>query len=276
MHRMNGMIGIAVVAALGLAGGLATAQPTAGAAEAGKVSVAGLKIVKPAHDEDQDLRAFNWFAGTMVALLVERPTGGILELNDDESKLESFTDDKGTNLLSGEDKWGRNGVKDSTIAEDGKAAMITIQGSSLPAAGATKLIAKGKVVFNVATKSKTHKSEKVAIKNDQKVTVGGISFTIKEVGKPDWGDAELSLTLKASQDLSAIKTVRFLGADGKEIKSDRGSRMRSAWGNKVTVEWKYDLDKKTDQAVIEVEIWDDMQQVAVPFDIKTSIGLGSD
>lgn len=269
MQRLNQAGLILCIALAGLTCPVAAedAEPT--------ISIAGIRIVRPAHKEDDQMRAFNWFSGTTVVLLVQRPGGGLIDFNAEASSLSAFTDNKGTNLLAADDKWSRNGLSSANISDDGQAAMIEVQAAGLPAQGATHLMFKGVATFDVATKTKLHKSEKVPLKVDQKIAVGPLNFTIKKVGAPEWGDAALSVQLEAQQDLKAIKALRFIGPDGKPIKADRSGSMSYRWGDKLTVQQDFNLETKIEEATIEIDVWEDMQQIKVPFEINSSVGLGT-
>ncbi|HEY2084093.1 MAG TPA: hypothetical protein VGI88_15025, partial [Verrucomicrobiae bacterium] len=67
-----------------------------------KVQVTGVRVVAPAPEGNDKLRAFNWFPGVTVALLVTAPEKSIISVSKDSSKITSFTDDKGTDLLAPE------------------------------------------------------------------------------------------------------------------------------------------------------------------------------
>ena len=66
------------------------------------VAAQGVRIAKPPPGGDDALRAFNYFPGTTVALIVTDPEGGLVVFDSDTSRLKSFVDDKGKDLAKPE------------------------------------------------------------------------------------------------------------------------------------------------------------------------------
>jgi hypothetical protein len=136
------------------------------------VEVRGLRLVGKAYgDEWRGLRAFNWTPGTSVAVLVQRPGGGIIDMDEDKSEITALTDDKGTNLLEGA-RFGNTGFSFTNVAEDSKALMTELKGPKVPAAGATKINAKGSLVLLAATEQKTAKTDVGPVEKGRKLKAG--------------------------------------------------------------------------------------------------------
>lgn len=239
------------------------------------VETCGLRVVAPTSEGAGDLRAFNQFAGTTVALQVVRPSGGLISFDRDASRLEIFADDRGTNLLvkkgfmsPGFGAWTR-------ISDDGRVAMLEVNGGALPSSGARQIDIKGNLVFKVATEKKTFQQKKVSLTAGTKIQAGPIAFTIKEVGKPGWGDEPVQITLEAKQEVDSLFSVRFLDDAGREIKSAAASSSRMKMFNSVVVEKSYRLAEKVDSLTIELTYWMDMQTVELPLDLSASVGLNN-
>ncbi len=246
------------------------------------VQVRGLRIVGPGMGKDnQELRPFNWTEGTDLAVLVVKPGGGLISFDDDKSTLKAFIDNKGTNLLekkksgSGSSfSFGRAGFEHSpSFSKDRTACLIEIQGKRVPAKGATAIMATGTLVFNCGSKTKTFTQKDLSFKKGTKVKAGPVQFTIKEVGKPQWGDAAMAVTFEAKQDISAIKEISFLDAQGKKIPAERGGSSTTRFGGSVTIEKAYNFKTKREGATVVITCWTDMKAVSVPFKIQTSVGL---
>ena len=96
-HR-NGALRSAVQVSC-LAAFLATV-PSQAADVAGqaKVKVVGIMVVAPDGAKDQT-RAYYWKTGVTVSAMVTPDSGKIIKVDDSNSKLDSFTDDKGTDLM---------------------------------------------------------------------------------------------------------------------------------------------------------------------------------
>ena len=238
------------------------------------VKVAGLRIVDEPIDDDQSMRAFNWFAGTMSSLLVQRPEGGLIAVDSDATELKGVTDDLGTDLLAGEDDYGRNGFSSSgTFNEDDTAALIEINASHRPRAGAKSIRIAGTLAMMCASKKKTVTQSGVPLAEGAEIKLGDVTFTIEDIGKPDWGDAVVEFTIATSQDLDALSDVAFYDSDGDLIESRVIGT--SSWSGLDGGESRQTLtlDKKSDPMRVDGTFWLDMKTVKVPLDLDVSVGF---
>lgn len=238
-----------------------------------QVETAAVQVVRKIYGENfKGLKPLNaQKTGTVMVLMMQSPKGGIIKVLTKDSKLESFTDDKGTSLL-GEKKFDNGLGSFPKVAEDGKAAMIEIKGTKLPMAGAKSLRAKGTLTLAVATMKKTVKSKPFAVKVDEKVSVGDLNFVIKKVGKPGFGKQPLEISLQTTQDVTGIASYAFQDASGKVIASIPSGTSRFGFNNNYTVTASHRLEKKVDKCVLVIELWTDKRNVAVPFDLSGGVG----
>ena len=210
--------------------------------------------------------------GTAVAVLVESPRGGLIKISPNKSKLESFTDDKGTNLI-GKGRFGADGIGSfPRISQDGKAGLIEINGSKIPASGATAIKGKGTLQVALATTKKKLKSKKFVVKDGAKITVGKMNFVIKKTGKPDFGDNPFQITFETKNDLATVHEFRFEDASGKAIKSQPAGTSRFGFNNNFTINISHSFERKLSECVMVLDVWTDMRDVKVPFDFSAGIG----
>ena len=234
----------------------------------------GLRVVPKAYDGNDMMRAFNAFEGTSVAILVHQPNGGLITFDSENSKIESFTDDKGKDLLKSTGDFGMPAIPMSPdISEDGKAVIIEVNGGQTPTKGATSLNVKGKLIFKAAIRKKGYTHKDIEVKADAKVEAGPIEMTIGRAGKPEWGEEPLEIVLQAKKRLDEVASIRFLDSDGKEIESSVSGSMTMAFGDDVSVERGYALTKKVDKVTIEISYWTDMKDLEIPVDLTFSLGL---
>lgn len=265
--------GRGTITTAGILVALLAAGPALAADPAIKVQVRGLRIVGEGYGGEQGLQPFSSAPGVSLALLVTTSDGGLIEVDNDASKVEQLVDDKGTNLLT-EPKYSMAGFSHmADVSPDGKAIMTEISGGTPPAKGASSVRAVGAIAIRTAREKKSHKAENVAVKLDEKVAAGPITFAIKSIGRPDWGDKPLRISLEANQDLGSVAGVRFLDAAGKEIEADQAGSMRMAFGDSIQETRDFDLAQKVDQVTVEVTCWTDMKTVTVPFDVTVKPGL---
>ena len=245
-----------------------------------RVEANGLRIVKPAPGGNDKMRAFNWNAGTALALLINRPQGGIVEFEKDSSKVLSFTDDKGKDLSKKEtkDRFGSDraefGMMPDT-SEDGKLCAVEVTAPGTPSKGATAITVSGQIGLLVATQKKDFTAEKVDLKFDTAVSAGAIPFKITQVGKPEWGgsDNAFSVTLEAKQDLQSVADIQFFDAEGKNLGATRGGSQKMGFGGNVVESQSFNFKTKVDTARIVITYWTDMKKVSVPFKVVTGVGL---
>ncbi len=244
------------------------------AASKTKVTAYGLRVVPKPFEGNDMMRAFHAFEGTSVAILLEQPSGGLISFDSDSSKIESFTDDKGKNLLESTSEFGMPALPMSPeIGEGGKAVVIEINGGQTPTKGATSLKIKGKLAFKAATQKKSYTHKDLEVKEEAKIEAGPIPLTIGRAGKPEWGEEPLEIVLQAKKHLDEVASIRFLDADGKEIESSESGSMTMSLGDSVSVERSYTLAKKVEKVTVEISYWTDMKAIEIPVDLTVSLGL---
>lgn len=228
------------------------------------VSLAGLQVVAKSLGKARfgDTIAFNSEAGVTLAIAVKvAPGTAILDIDDDESAVETWTDDKDTDLNI-EPDFGSF----PTYTEDQSAGIITVRSPVVPAAGSQQVSIKGALAVTTATGTQTVKSAKVALTKGTAFKVGALAGTIGDVEPSDTGGA-VSVRFTGSS-AGAIKDMKFLDAAGTEIESERNGSMTSS----DEVELMYTLKAKATTAVLAVELWQGRQTTAVPFDLTASVG----
>lgn len=245
------------------------------------VEARGLRVVGAGEGDDfQDsVRPFNWSQGTSLALLVWRPEGGIIDIDEDASTVTRFEDNAGTDLLKKPEQKGRKRMFSAAggfgmmpqIKKDGTAAIVELNGPALPAKGATTLKARGTILL-VCASSKKRFTQEIELKVGSKVTVGPVPLEITRVGKPNWGNAAMSVTFTATQQLDAIAGISF-SSGGATIETRDGGHSTMRAFNTVKVEKTINFTKKIDAATIEIDAWQDTKRIEVPFNLTIGVGL---
>ncbi len=228
------------------------------------------------------------FVGGMEATEVDlyiKPDGKtMLEADKSANYITSFTDDVGTDLakVAAPAAGASGGTNRSTFAarnplitnlrvtDDGQAAVLTIRSTVLPAADAAKILIRGAVPIICGTHSVKDTQNNVALVKDASVTFAGHPAKIDLVENE--GD-QLAVALSSSQPFSTIKTVRFLAADGHEIKSKISSRSSFGFTGAMTYSISFMLDEKVSKTDIECTYWDKTETVTVPVDFAVGVGL---
>lgn len=229
------------------------------------VEPAGIKIVwKSLKKEFDGFQTYQSKEGAYVTLAVSGGDKGIIGFDKDKSKL-SVSD--GTSDLGGEfGMWNK-------ISKDGKFMRVEVSSQKLPAAGSAQLKLTGHLDVMVASKTETKTSEPQEYKKGDKVDMSDdFKFEIDEIGKPKWGSAPLSVTLKWKRKIPELADVRFYDEAGQLIESSVGSSSQGGFLGSYTVTQSYNLKKKSAILKMEMDLWLDAQKLTVPVDL--AIGLG--
>ncbi|MGE0434434.1 MAG: hypothetical protein AB7K09_12780 [Planctomycetota bacterium] len=243
-----------------------TAPATAAAAATSKV--VGLKVSSEPYADEDEMRPFNDMPGTTLAVLIQLPGGGIIDLDRDHSKMTSLVDSTGKSLAGGSHDGMGHWPK---VSADGKAALVEFSGKGRPAAGATFIRLVGTVRLTTATTKETFKLA-TELKTGNKITLGPMTYTIGNVGKPEWGDEPLEVTFANDGDDGVVAGLRFYDADGTLIESKRGSRSRMSFGRMVKCETSWSLSRDVRNVRIELDAWTDRKERDVPIDVRGSLG----
>lgn len=245
------------------------ATPKAAAAKpaprpAPTVSLAGIQLAAKSLGKARfgDTVAFGGQAGLTLALAVKvAPGAAILDIDDDECTVDTWTDDKQTDLNI-EPDWGSF----PSFTEDLTAGVITVRTPLLPATGAQQFSITGSVSVTTAAGTRAVQAKKVALVKGTSFQLGTFAASIPEFEATDTG-ASLSVRLTGSN-TNNIKRLRFLDAAGTELESDTNGSMTSSDES----EYSYTLKAKAASATIEIEIWQNQQTTKVPFTIAAGVG----
>ena len=132
---------VSLIAVIALSGLLPAADNTPQC----KVQVAGVRVVAPAPNGNDSLRAFHSGSPCVtVALLVTASEGKIVNVDTEASKLETFTDDKGANLLAAHAEHFFSRVDFSSMSsfsdkDDATSKLVEVYALGPPTKGATQL-----------------------------------------------------------------------------------------------------------------------------------------
>jgi hypothetical protein len=240
--------------------------PQSAFAQAPAAEFSGIQVVAQSYgDKNNALRPFQAFDdGVKVAFLIKHPAGGIIGLDLDKATIETFLDDKGTKLhTAGAFKNGFGSFP--AVSQDAKAAVFTVEGTTPPAAGATKVTVKGSVMLKVASKKETVKGG--AVTKGGKLTFKTLSMELKTV---EQSGSDTRIEVQAPQNMDTIVEVRWLDATGKALEAEDGGRGSFGFGGKTTYSRSWTV--KGTPASVEFTGWADLKTLTVPFETVAAIG----
>jgi hypothetical protein len=240
------------------------AAPKAAAKPNPTVSLVGLQVSAKSLGKARfgDTIAFGGQTGVSLALAVKvAPGTAILDIDDDDCVVDTWTDDKETDLNI-EPDWGSF----PTYTEDLSAGIITVRSPVVPASGAQQVSIAGSLSVTTAAGTRALQAKKVALAKGTSFQLGTLAASIAEFEPTETG-ASLSVRLTGSN-TNTIKRLRFLDAAGTELESDTNGSMTSSNES----EYSYTLKAKAASATIEIEIWQNLQTTKVPFTIAAGVG----
>jgi hypothetical protein len=235
------------------------------------VKVTALSVTAPEKNEE-GRRSMN--DGTSLTIKVTQPGKFILALDEDASKVASFTDDKGANLLV-KSPSGREGIWPfPEISKDGHSVSVKVQSPAIPTAGAAAIQLKGALVLTCGADEKTASQQDVDIKKDATLSAGALSAKVESVEENKWGDEKSwMVSLQSDKDFAAIKALALVGADGKEIEGRLSGSGRMGFMGKASYNRDYAFKVKPGKMTVKVTYFDKTEKVTVPVDLSVSVGL---
>lgn len=212
--------------------------------------------------------------GVAVEVRLTPPYGKIVSINQFASKVDSFTDDKGTDLLAAktDNPFSKPGFGVMDYSK-GSYATVDIEAAGLPAKGATSLDLSGKVVLRIATGKKEFTVENVEMRTNTTFNIEDLPVKISNVGtnRNSWMGKKYpySVEFSSGRDLVTIESLKFFDEHGNQIKAHK-----SSWGGGLgNYVLEYDLQKNVDRAKIVATRWEGLKKVTVPISVKTGLGL---
>lgn len=241
--------------------------------------VHGLRVVAPSGDkDDMNMRAFNWNAGTSVAVGISLPQGGIIALDRDASKITAFEDDRGTDLWEGTQasKFSNSQLDMMPqIAEDTRSIVFDVDGQGVPKAGANSLTLRGTVQLWVASDKAKFAAKNVTLKKDITFKVGPRTIKVTKTGAPGFGNkASFATTFRLEGDTADIAEISFLDARGNELSARRQSSYWSGSGKSRVNHWEFVFEEKPVAPIyVVLTQWTDLKKQTVPLDLSFGVGL---
>jgi hypothetical protein len=204
---------------------------------------------------------------TRLALEVNLPGGGIIDVDLGASVLAAFRDDRGTDLAAAE---GFTGPFESMaeIAEDGRSAVVIVSSEALPAEGASRLEAEGTLALTTASIQKTYVAERVELRPGVRFALGPHAFQVTEVGPQEWSE-QWSFTVATDADVHAL--VSWTLTDGAGHEHEATPWMTMSTGERT--EQSLSCDELVGPVTITVRAWDNARRVQVPFSVAAGLGL---
>ena len=235
------------------------------------VQVTGLRVIAPPTDAKPGYNAaLSAPPGVAVEIRLTPPYGRVILIKQLASKVTSFADDKGTDLLAvkTDNPFSKPGfgVMDRG---NGSHATVDIRAAGLPATGATSLDISGKVVMEIATGTNQFTVENVEMKTNTTFEIDNLPVTISDVGTntSPFRAKEYNYFVRFTGpgDLNRISDLEFFDPQGTKIKAHK-----RAWGASTL---EYEIATKVARVKIVATRLKGFETVEVPISVKAGLGL---
>lgn len=228
------------------------------------LTAVGIAVVKQGAERPNGL--YVGFDGTTVTVAASLPDVGILGVEAAASKLDSFADDKGTDLTKGPvGSFPREWVNPfPRIGKDRHLAAFELQANGTPAVGATKVKLKGTLTVTAGVGEKPAASAELEFKKGEAAKVGAVTLTVEE----GFGGGQPYLKATAAE--WTVKSIDFADADKKPVRTTGGPSPFKNVKGEMEMSY-YPVGKVAGKVTAKVVAYEKVEGVKLPFDLE--IGL---
>ncbi|HEX2973247.1 MAG TPA: hypothetical protein VHP11_13010 [Tepidisphaeraceae bacterium] len=196
----------------------------------------------------------------------------IVAANQDALQVETFIDDKYNDLGRGRpEQRGMYASGQSNITEDGHSCVISISGDRAPAAEASRMLIRGTLTLRCTTADKTSTCERFPLRVGKTLNAGPVPLTVRSLS--DAGGRGINVEFFTNESIEKIRTVRFFGADKKELQTRLNGRFDSAaQPGRTQSSLAYYLPEVLDEVLVEVVYVEKVEQLAIPVELQVDLG----
>jgi hypothetical protein len=230
------------------------------------VKVIGLDV----HRTTENEQIFTFNPGTTVEVILAQPGKFILAIDPKASKLESFTDDKKTDLTKTKSLFGREWLNATLLrfSKDNAHCAFQIYAPSTPAEGASKLQVKANLAVVIGKEEKTAEQKNVTLKAGEKAKLDAIDMTV-EKGFPEGKQVTASFITSER----SIKSLEFIDSKGKAIPQVFTNTNPTFAGGKNQFQTTCSLPVQADPITVKVTYFSKTETVKVPVELSFGVGF---
>ncbi len=258
---------LSIVVLLGATAGLFAADTKSDVT----AQVTGLMIRKPLPPKKKEAFTFVDPGSTGVEVALSAPGKFIVAIDTKASKLEKFSDDKGTKLFDAE-RPGFGWLSEfPIISPEADVCTVHLNAPLPPVKGAAKVQIKATVVLTCGADAKESDKKEITIKKDKKEKVGAFTLQVTNDGSTMFSTPQIAVVSEKPN----IKGAEFYDAKGDAIKllfSPYRQNFFAAPG-KSNYGLVCTLPKKMDTVSVKVIYFDKTEALSVPLDLNIGVGL---
>lgn len=241
------------------------------------VDVAGVAVVRESFDEggENPYRPFGLEPGTRLSVVFRSPAVRLVCFDAGASTVDSFTDDRGTNLMALAHRLQVPGYlgHGCGIIKNGRVAHVEIFGGTPPAAGAGFVQARGKAVFFTGSTTARLVSAPVKAEKGAEIHVGeAFHFQVARWDEGGIGGKGATVSLRVQSHPAGIAQLRFLDGGGQVVESRPAGTVVEGEGEDRVFLLHFQLAAMPPEIALEIDSWSDLQRVEVPYEARAGIG----
>jgi hypothetical protein len=229
------------------------------------VKVVGLEIHRS--NPDDQIMIFN--PGTSVTVMLSQPGKAILGLDGRASKLETFADDKKTDLTKTKSTFGREWLNAAFLRfnKDSSQCVFQIYAPGTPVEGADKVFVKANLAVLCGKEEKVVEQKNAALKVGDKATLDAIEMNVQK-GFPE-GKA---VTVVFTTPDRSIKTIEFIDSKGKAI-NQVFTNTNFLTFPKPQCQTVCSLSAPAEPVTIKVTYFSKTETIMAPVDLRFGVGF---
>lgn len=239
-------------------------------AQSPTVKPVSLQVMPSLDKNDQDVFSLGG-TGTSVSVIVATPSKCMVALDKDACKLQSYTDDKGTDLtkspktgLSSSRRW--IGGSEFQPNETGDRACVSLVTGGTPRAGAKHIAIKGTLRVLCGTVLKTVEQEDVPVVVDprgDKTKIGDFPVAVFNGGA----------SILVESDQPNVLGVEVLDAAGQAVTVISSRKGKTMFNHKDIYSYVYNLEEAAKSLTVRIAYFNTIETVDIPVDLTIGVGF---
>lgn len=208
-------------------------------------------------------------AGVQIYLRISLPKNTILKVDGENTSLK-VTDSASKELAGNENS---DVSFFASIADDKHSAIVPVQCTDLPSAGATSLTVSGTAALSCGADPKSE-TVAIAIKEGGELKLGPVTASI--TGIEDGFEPETKrINLEGKTSFDTFESIVFLDKKGNEVETSSAGGGSFGFGGDMTYSKSYQIKGDTaDIASAKISYFQKIDSVKVPIDVKFGLDLG--
>lgn len=188
----------------------------------------------------------------------------IVSINEDKCKVNTVVDAATMQAVQTKLKFGHF---PRTSKDDGGPAFHTLEYSG-PPAGTLKVA--GTIHAVISKGTETEKNPHGTLANGKILKAGDLTLKVADLLV---GEDKIKISLTATKSMANIKKVRFLTADGQEVKCERRGSSRMGMLGSFKEEWEFELATGEKDLAVEIDLFQSPESIEIPFELTLPASL---